>query len=260
MAALNLFNINEQYEVELDKEWIGLIPEFAAVLKADKGSKGDSDGRKKLKARKQFAYIYFLEDPRSPIFEWDMEKKPAEALNFTGLTKEDITSVVDAAHAVYVKLLSEASRSLRTYKSALQSLDKLDEYYRDIDFKAKDKKGELVHDPSKYLMNLQRLRLGYEALDAFRDRVMAEIRSSGKIRGNSSLGFYEGKPDMKRSMLKESNAVIPSTPVIEDLEIGDETTIAGVDRSNQMRSMKQLGAILKDVIPRSTAKDINEEE
>ena len=50
----------------LAKEEIRNIAPFKAILERDKGSEGDHDGRKEYKAFKEFYYIWWLCDVRSP--------------------------------------------------------------------------------------------------------------------------------------------------------------------------------------------------
>lgn len=52
-------------ELIINKDEILSIPSFNTILKRDKGSPGDSDGRKKLLAFKEFAYIYHMADINS---------------------------------------------------------------------------------------------------------------------------------------------------------------------------------------------------
>lgn len=49
-------------ELELDRDEILLYSEFAKILRRDRGSDGDADGRKKLRAYKEFKYIYHTTD------------------------------------------------------------------------------------------------------------------------------------------------------------------------------------------------------
>ena len=39
-----LFTLNNEYVVELNREWISTIEEFKVLLRRDRGSKGDADG------------------------------------------------------------------------------------------------------------------------------------------------------------------------------------------------------------------------
>ena len=50
----------------LDKEEIRNISVFKAILERDKGSDGDNDGRKKYRAFKEFYYIWWLCNVKSP--------------------------------------------------------------------------------------------------------------------------------------------------------------------------------------------------
>ena len=191
---MRLFTINEDdYTVELNKPWIMLIPEFAVLLKRDKGSEGDYRGDKKLKARREFSFIYFDLDFTSPIREWDEHDRREEAMRYAGLTEKDIDDEVMQAHAVYDQLLKGSSRSLRTLKSVEVSLDQLDEYFETIDFTATDKKGELLHSANQYLSNLEKLGKAYSAIEAFKKRVAEELKGDLSIRGTATMGRKEGK-------------------------------------------------------------------
>ena len=55
-----LFTMDANLKVELNKAELLLIPEFSALIRRDRGSEGDHDGRKKFHARKEFTFIYFL--------------------------------------------------------------------------------------------------------------------------------------------------------------------------------------------------------
>jgi len=58
---MNLF-VYKGKELSLYKDEILLYPELNAILSRDKGSVGDSDGRKKLQAWKEFTYLYMICD------------------------------------------------------------------------------------------------------------------------------------------------------------------------------------------------------
>jgi len=188
---MRLFLLDSNYQVELNKEWIMLIPEFAALLKRDKGSKGDYRGDLKLKTRKELTFIYFDLDFTSPIREWPDFERREEAMRFAGLSEADLDGPVMEAHVMYNKLLLQSSRSLKTLRSIEKSLDAMDTYFEDIDFSKEDKKGELVHDPAKYILNLQRIGAAYDSVDKFRKRVQEELKGEASIRGTATLGRKE---------------------------------------------------------------------
>ena len=190
---MRLFEIGPDYLVELNKVWIALIPEFANLLKRDKGSAGDYRGEKKLKARREFAFIYFDLDFTSPIREWDEFERREEAMKYAGLTEADMDAAVMDAHRKYNELLLKSSRSLKTLRAVEKSLDAMDQYFEGIDFKERDKKGEMVHNPNTHLKNIEGLGKAYDALDKFRKRVEEELKGDQSIRGAATLGLKEGK-------------------------------------------------------------------
>lgn len=198
---MKLFELEENFQVALNKEWLMLTPEFATLIKRDKGSAGDYRGDKKLKAIKELTFIYFDLDFASPIREWKEGERHNEALHMAGLEEKDLDDKVMEAHRKYDQLMQKASRSLRTLRAVEQSLDQLDQYYETLDFNERDKKGEMVHNPATYLMNLKRLDEGYDAVEKFRKRVARELKGGESIRGNARLGQKEGR----REQWKESS-------------------------------------------------------
>src|SRR5678815_2146467 len=115
---MRLFEIDEASQsVMLNKPWIYLIPEFDVLLKRDKGSPGDTQARRKLKATREFTYIYFFKDFSSPLRDWETKERHDEALRYASLTDKDIDDKVKEAIEMYEKLMQHASRSLRTLRS-----------------------------------------------------------------------------------------------------------------------------------------------
>ena len=62
--SYKLFSLRDG-EIVINKIEILTIPCFTNILRRDKGSQGDSSGRKKLQAFKEFAYIYHMADVKS---------------------------------------------------------------------------------------------------------------------------------------------------------------------------------------------------
>jgi hypothetical protein len=210
---MRLFEIDENFQVGLNKVWISLIPEFNVLLRRDKGSEGDYRGDKKLKARREFTFIYFDLDFTSPIREWDEYERREEAMKYAGLSEADLDDKVMEAHSYYKTLLEGSSRSLKTLKAIEKSLDQLDEYFENIDFSERDKKGEPVHSANQYLTNLEKVGKSYAAVEAFKKRVAEELKGEASIRGSGMLG-------RKESTKREWGEKAPST-VASQTSFGD---------------------------------------
>lgn len=191
---MKLFEIDENFQIRPNKVWIAMIPEFKALLDRDKGGKGDSEGRKKLKSRREFIYIYMVCDFGSPLREFELNERIKESLLYAELTMKDIDNDVIVATKKYEKMQLDASRSLRTYKSMMQGLESLDRHFESINFTDTDEDGKLLHSPDKFAANITRMNKVYDELDKFKKRVEDDLKNMDTgIRGQATLGDNEAK-------------------------------------------------------------------
>lgn len=198
---MRLFTINEQYEVELNKPWIMLIPEFRALWLRDKGKAGtgDYDGRRKFKTKRELAYIYFCLDFTSPLREWPEEERKPEALKYTDLDAEEVKKdeVLQAAYDKYHELLKLSSRSLKSLRSIEKGLDQLDKYFENIDFNETDKQGKVKNPPDLFIANITKMKTMRLAVKDLEKAVEEELKADTGIRGKATLGDNEGKKKEK---------------------------------------------------------------
>lgn len=190
---MRLFEIDiETSTVALNKPWIMLVPEFKALLDRDKGSAGDYRGDKKLKARKEFTYIYFLTDFASPLTDWEESEKLKEALYYAGLEEKDIDAKVLTANKKYDEIQLKNAPSLKTYRALLKSRDEMDKFYENLDMTKTDKMGKLLYDPASVVKSAKDLDTFYTTIANFRKRVEQELKdASSGIRGTATLGETE---------------------------------------------------------------------
>lgn len=190
----DLFKLDDDYTVIIEP-WVVLIPEFNAIIKADRGSPSDYRGDKKLKAKRQLAFIYFMVDFRSKILDWDYDERKLEAFRYTSLTDKELTEEVWGAFNYYAEMQHRMSRSLKTLEIVKKSLDKLDDYFKNIDFSKVDKQGKLLNSTKEYMANITSLDEAYTSVDNFEKRVYEELKKDADagIRGrNSRIGGKEG--------------------------------------------------------------------
>lgn len=204
---IRLFQISENMELQLNKEWILMIKEFAEILKRDRGGPGDTQGRRKLKAIKQLTYVYLMEDFLSPFREEDDYNRHVSALKETGLTEVDIDEKVIEARDKYRYLQESNAPSLRTLKTVKESREKLEDYFREIDLTKTNVRGEPVFNTATYMTAIKKLPEMEDAIQEYESKVFAQLTDSGGIRGSASKGYNEGRP----RQLKEGTG----TPVQE---------------------------------------------
>lgn len=194
---MKLFEIDEHFQVQLDKEWISMIPEFNELLKRDKGSEGDYRGSKKLRARREFSYIYFMVDFHSPIRDFQEDtlarKKHEEALRYCGLTDKDIDDKVKEAMKHYMMMQYENAPSLRTLDALKKGMSKMDKYFEDVDFDKLDSLKRQVYTVESYQNSIVKLPKMRTAIKEFERMVEEELRENTGIRGKATQGGQEGK-------------------------------------------------------------------
>lgn len=106
---MSLFNF-KNHILTLSRVEIAAVPEFNALIRRDKGSEGDSDGRRKLKAYQEFLYIFYVYDYESPIAKLPDTPRITKALTLIGLPsnwKPD--KDVKAAIKTYLDLQNDLS-------------------------------------------------------------------------------------------------------------------------------------------------------
>lgn len=190
---MKLFEIDEAFQVQLNKEWIMLIPEFKELLLRDKGSEGDYRGTKKYRARKEFAYIYFMTDFHSPIRDYPDEDKEKEALRYVGLDKKDIDDKILKALEHYQYMQYQNAPSLRTLEAVKSGQEAMDDWFRNVDFSIVDKMGRARYTAKDYQENIKNLPKTRAAIKEFERMVEEELRENTGIRGKAKLGGQEGK-------------------------------------------------------------------
>lgn len=225
----NLFEFNQQTGlIQLNRVWIGMVPEFKEILLKSKKTRGDADGRKKLHATRVFTFIYMLVDFKSPLRDMETQEKYKEALRCSELVTEDVTDDVKQATAVYELYQENSARSLRTLKSMRRSLDQLDKYFNEVDFTKTDKKGELLHSAKEYQANMKGVSDTYKAYEEFEERVHKELANEATVRGDRKLGGKEGKRTGWQEGKRPASQSVDMKELVNDI-FGGTVSLANQD-------------------------------
>jgi hypothetical protein len=219
MSINRLFTFNQAtFLVDLDKEWISTIKEFKALILRDKGTKGDTQARKKLQAQKEFTFIYHYCDYRSQLINYPEKERMVKALENAELDpKLDPYSDKELAAAIEtyrvfqetpaLKMLTELKEGIhlgqKVVKKIRQNLEaKLDDL--DIDEVIVEQQGNktVTVDPIKQIearlttiMELaNKLPKTLESIEALEDKVKKELGEAPELRGKAELGTREEAP------------------------------------------------------------------
>lgn len=154
---MKLFKI-ENHVLELDRDEIRLIPEFKELLIRDKGKNGNDRGSKSL-CYKEFKYIYFIADYKSPYVDFpdkEREKYSKQDSGFEESWKIDnsIKLAIDKYKFLQetpsIRILNSLQRGLMLSSNVVDNVCNNIQYLLDeIENDLLDLKGSKEEDPIK---------------------------------------------------------------------------------------------------------------
>lgn len=97
MNNTSIFELDAEGQLVINKPEIRKIKEYADILKRDKGSPADWDGKKKLKSFAELLYIYLILDPRSMFYVLPLSERRIKAKELVGLPDLREDDVIKAA-------------------------------------------------------------------------------------------------------------------------------------------------------------------
>lgn len=182
---IKLFELGDNYLIDLNKDWISTISEFKDILRRDKGSKGDTQGRAKLQASKEFTYIFHMVDFRSPYENFPVEERKERALADAGITEyQSEDDLIIEALAKYKLLLENSSPTLRLLRAVKSSMLPLERYFETFT-------PLMPNDIKDHIANIKNMPAMQKALVEFEDQVKLESLEEGAIRGQAEKGWKE---------------------------------------------------------------------
>lgn len=185
---MDLFKI-ENFVAIINKKDVYLIPEFKALLELKYNKdKGDHDGRKRIRAHKEFTYIYFMWDYRSKYSEYSEKERHREALNASRLPEDyELSKELIAAIIVYKEL--NDTRILKLCRSAENMIDKLRLFWDSLDLNETDDNGKYRHDTNKIMANIRALAQTTKSLEDLQEQVKQKLKETSGTRGDQEEGF-----------------------------------------------------------------------
>lgn len=165
------------------------IPVFRDIITRDRGSEGDSQGRKKLQATKEFAWIYYVYDPMSPYQVLETEERFEKVGDFLFDDKkytpdkkleEAASRYSDMCETLQVRMLHAAREASRTIIKYLES----------VDLTAEDENGKPKHKVNDVIKALEKMGEVTDSLEHLEERVRRQQDKEQEVRGGVKLNKY----------------------------------------------------------------------
>lgn len=179
--------------LKINEHEILLVKEFADLWDQNRNKcKEDKTGKDRIKAYKEFAYIFLALDFKSPYLKWTEQQKHEAALADSGLSEKDLADEkFKAAYHKYdaiqntdpfLELIKTAYKTLRKTKIFLDSID----FNNDI-----DADGRPLYKPKDVMADIGMIGKMRVQLDELEKSYKANLEQSSDIRGGGIIGFDE---------------------------------------------------------------------
>ncbi len=180
--------------VKLDEFELLLVKEFEKLWDIGRNKcKSDSTGIKRLKAHREFKYIYLALDFKSPYFEFLEQERHKSALEDSGLSKEEFDDPdFRAACRKYIEI-KDSSRILTLIKTAHRTLEKTRIFLDSVDLGERDiTTNKYINDPKKILDTIGQIGTLRQKLIELEDAYKKDLsESKSKLRGDNERGFMD---------------------------------------------------------------------
>lgn len=178
-------------KVELNTPEILLIREFAALMDIKRNKcKEDPEGKYKLRAFREFTYIYLAIDWMSPYRDYYEQDRHQEALRDANITEEEFNNPEFRAACRKYRALQDETRSIKLLKAAQNVIDKFVDYFNNIDVEERDEQtGKPIYKTKDVMAEISSLHKVHEELVILESQVKKEISETSSIRAGAVEGF-----------------------------------------------------------------------
>lgn len=178
-------------KVELNTPEILLIREFAALMDVKRNKcKEDPEGKYKLRAFREFTYIYLAIDWMSPYRDYYEQDRHQEALRDADITEEEFNNPEFRAACRKYRALQDETRSIKLLKAAQNVIDKFVDYFNNIDVEERDEQtGKPIYKTKDVMAEISSLHKVHEELVILESQVKKEISETSSIRAGAVEGF-----------------------------------------------------------------------
>lgn len=207
---MRLLKVNDDLTLDILPEVLE-IPEFKAIVKRIKKCKGDNDGRLKLMAKKELAYVFHMASDEGPYFSYEPKERHQRLANdlfedHKWLPDEEVNKAIEK-----FKELNQtpSSKTVATIINALHKANKIvdtliDEIEKNLEEKkyeqgVTNKQGQIVTGVEIMLGDIQALiktanevPKSIDVFEKLQEKILKEKQvAASKFRGQAEISDFE---------------------------------------------------------------------
>jgi len=202
---MDWLKLNTEGDLEFVMEEVKLVPELQTLLtlKYNKDTKGDMDGRKKLKALNELRYVYLVYSPKSPYRDYSEKERLEEAKKDCNFSQHWVESP-ELKEVINKFLKGNVNRTTRSVKIIEKFLDRFETHLEGIDLNERTATQALVHNPKSIMQTLQELPSFLKTLQELEQQSKLGIVSTPTSKGDHELGWMAMNKDTTKVRLKQT--------------------------------------------------------
>lgn len=182
---------NTNNRLELNTPEILLVREFGVLMENDRNKcKADPKGIQKLKAFREFQYIYLAIDWQSPYADYPEQERHQEALKDASLTEQEFNDPEFRAACRKYRALQESNRSIKLLHAAQNTVDKFADYFNNVNPEERDPNtGKPIYQVKNIMAEMSNISKVNEELSILEGQVKKQLLETSNIRGGAEDGF-----------------------------------------------------------------------
>ena len=184
---------NVSGNVSLEDTSILLIKEFEAVIDDNRNkSSSDKTGKKRLRAFKEFKFIYLFFDWESPYFQYTEQDKHAEAMKDSGLSDEEFDDPKFRMACQKYDEIQNSSLDIKLLKAAMNAVDNQIFYLSNVDLQERDPiTGKPIFKSKDLIAEIKGCKDLISTLRELQVQVKKGLEIESNIRGNAEIGLFD---------------------------------------------------------------------
>ncbi len=183
---------NATNSLHIDDYSILLVKEFAKLWEPKRNiCKEDKKGELRLRAYKEFTYIYLALDFKSPYFKYLERDKHEAALADSGLTEEDLQDEDFLAAFRKYREIQEEDPILSLIRTAYNTIYKMRIHLDSIDFSEVDADGKPIYKPKDVIADLTSISKVRSELQTLEQLHKTGLAAQEKTRGDQTPGAFD---------------------------------------------------------------------
>lgn len=184
----------QENKIVLNEPEILLVKEFSDLWTNDRNKcKEDPSGNKKLRAFKEFVYIYMAIDWGAPGSKSTPAERQEEAVKDSGLTEEELKDPLFlAACAKYQQLQDNSSVLGKLVETYTNNIHKMRIFIENIDYDERNQvTGQPIFKIKDTLTEMQQIAKAIDALQELQEKYKEEQQNATGLRGDTAPGMFD---------------------------------------------------------------------